>query len=96
LVVGPYMSVNTSIGITRGSDTQVPIVGYTCRLADLNIWLDYGVGYAIPNTVVKALNTFLSLFHVEAINPTHGTSFGTKSIYHSNEGVPPSCAAKPT
>jgi hypothetical protein len=31
----------------------------------------------------------------EAINPTHGTSFGTKSIYHTNEGVPPSCAAKP-
>jgi hypothetical protein len=95
LVVGPYLSVNTSIGITRGSDTQVPIVGYTCRTADLNIWLDYGVGYAIPNTVVKALNTFLALFHAESINAAHGTSLGTSSIYHSNEGVPPSCASKP-
>ena len=91
-VVGPYMSVNNTIGITRGSDTQTAMVGYTCRSAELKIWLDYGVGYAIPNTVVKALNTFLSLFHAPTINASHGTSLGTASIYQSSEGLPPSCA----
>jgi hypothetical protein len=91
LAVGPYVSVNTTVGATRGSDAQTAMVGYTCKAAQLKLWIDYGVGYAIPNTVVKALNAFLSLFHVKAISPTHGTSLGTKAIYDSSEGVPPSC-----
>ena len=89
--VGPYLSVNTTVGVTRGSDTQVPIVGYTCRTAQLKMWLDYGVGYAIPAVVVEALNEFLSLFHAKKISATHGTSLGTISIHQSSEGVPPSC-----
>ena len=91
LAVGPYVSVNTTVGTTRGSDTQVPIVGYTCRTAQFKMWVDYGVGYAIPNVVVQALNTFLSLFHAAPISQSSDYSLGSKPIYYLSEGVPPSC-----
>jgi hypothetical protein len=89
--VGPYLSVNTTVGATRGSDLQGPITGYTCRSAQYDMALDYGVGYAIPNIVVKALNTFLSLFHAKPITATHGTSLGTIPIKTDSQTVPPGC-----
>ena len=89
--VGPYLSVNTTVGATRGSDAQGPITGYTCRSAQYNMALDYGVGYAIPNIVVKALNSFLSLFHAKPITATHGTSLGTIPIKTDSQTVPPGC-----
>ncbi|MEP6918847.1 MAG: hypothetical protein ABJC89_24620, partial [Acidobacteriota bacterium] len=92
LAVGPYLSANTTVGVTRGSDAQTGLVGFTCRSAQYEMYLDYGVGYAIPNTVVEALNSFLSLFHVKKINPTHGTSLGRIPIKTNSEGLPPSCA----
>jgi len=91
LAVGPYVSINTTIGTTRGSDLQVPLVGYTCRTGQFKMWLDYGVGYALPDVVVKALNAFLSLFHAKPISPTNDYSLGSKPIYYLSEGVPPSC-----
>jgi hypothetical protein len=93
LAVGPYLSANTTVGVTRGSDAQTGLVGFTCRSAQYEMYLDYGVGYAIPNTVVEALNSFLSLFHVKKINATHGTSLGRVPIKTNSEGLPPSCAA---
>jgi hypothetical protein len=89
--VGPYLSVNTTVGATRGSDAQGPITGYTCRSAQYDMALDYGVGYAIPNIVVKALNTFLSLFHAKQITATHGTSLGTIPIKTDSQTVPSGC-----
>jgi hypothetical protein len=89
--VGPYVSVNTSIGGTRGSDLQIPLVGYTCKTAQLKLTLDYGVGYAIPGVVVAAINEFLGLFHAKSISASHGTQLDTKVIYEKSTGVPPSC-----
>ncbi len=94
--VGPYLSVNTTVGATRGSDLQGPITGYTCRSAQYTMALDYGVGYAIPNIVVKALNAFLSLFHAKPITPTHGTSLGTIPIKTDSQTVPPGCGGTTT
>jgi hypothetical protein len=91
LAVGPYVSVNTTVGTTLGSDTQIPLVGYTWRTAEFKMWLDYGVGYALPKVVVKALNAFLSLFHAEPISQSNDYSLGSKPIYYLSEGVPPSC-----
>jgi hypothetical protein len=96
LAVGPYLSANTTVGVSRGSDTQTGVVGFTCRSAQYEMYLEYGVGYAIPGTVVKALNSFLSLFHVQAIEATHGTSLGKIPIKINSEGVPPSCVAAAT
>jgi hypothetical protein len=94
--VGPYLSVNTTVGATRGSDAQGPITGYTCRSAQYTMALDYGVGYAIPNVVVKALNAFLGLFHAKPITPTHGTSLGTIPIKTDSQTVPPGCGGTTT
>jgi hypothetical protein len=94
--VGPYLSVNTTVGATRGSDLQGPITGYTCRSAQYDMALDYGVGYAIPNVVVKALNAFLGLFHAKPITATHGTSLGTIPIKTDSQTVPPGCGGKTT
>jgi hypothetical protein len=89
-VVGPYIGLDSTIGTTKGSDLQAAI-GYVCRSADVNLWLDFGVGYALPNAVVKALNTFLDLFHAKGISATHGTSLGTKAIYEGSKAIPPAC-----
>jgi hypothetical protein len=94
-VVGPYLSANTTVGVTRGSDLQAGVVGYTCRSAEYDMALEYGVGYAIPNTIVKALNTFLSIFHAKTIDATHGTKLGRIPIKTSSEILPPGCGGKP-
>lgn len=88
--VGPYIGLDSTVGTTKGSDTQAGI-GYVCRSADVNLWLDFGVGYALPNGVVKALNTFLGLFHAKEISATHGTSLGTLPIYQGSKAIPPTC-----
>jgi hypothetical protein len=54
----------SSTGRPGGSDLQAGVVGYVCRSADVNLWMEVGVGYA-PGCG-KAINEFLSLFHVES------------------------------
>jgi hypothetical protein len=95
LVVGPYASINTSVGITRGSDLQTGLVAYTCRSAKLELFLDYGLGFAIPAWSAKAVNVFLGLFHAKPISSTYGTSLGTLPIKTLYDASPPSCAEKP-
>jgi hypothetical protein len=94
LVVGPYASINTSVGITRGSDLQTGLVAFTCRSAKLELFLDYGLGFAIPAWSAKAVNVFLGLFHAKPISSTYGTSLGTLPIKTLYDASPPSCAEK--
>jgi hypothetical protein len=89
-VVGPYVGVDASVGTTNGSDLQAG-VGFVCHSADVNLWMDVGVGYALPHVVVKALNTFLSLFHVKEISESYGKSIKSLPIYESSKAIPPSC-----
>jgi hypothetical protein len=95
LIVGPYASINTSVGITRGSDLQTGLVAYTCRSAKLELFLDYGLGFAIPAWSAKAVNAFLGLFHAKPISSTYGTKLGTLPIKTLYDASPPSCADKP-
>lgn len=95
VIVGPYASINASLGITRGSDLATGLVAYTCRSSTLDLFLDYGLGFAIPNWAAKAVSAFLGLFHAKPISTTYGTKLGTVAIKHLDEAVPPSCAAKP-
>ena len=92
LVAGPYAAVDASVGTTNGSDLTGPLVGFVCHRADVNLWLDVGVGYALPNVVVKALNTFLSLFHVKAIPDSYTKPIKSLAIYEGTKAIPPSCA----
>ena len=94
-VVGPYASLNTTVGATRGSDAQTAMVGYTCRSAEFHMWLDYGVGVAVPNFVVKVLNGILSVFSSKAaISSSYSTKLGKVIIKDIMEYIPAGCAPK--
>lgn len=95
LVVGPYASINISAGITRGSDLQTTTVGYTCRSSVVEMFMDYGVGMALPSWSVTAVNTFLSIFHAKPISADYGHSLGRLPITKSYDTAPPGCAGKP-
>ena len=95
LVVGPYASINVSAGITRGSDAQGAMVGYTCRSATLDLFMDYGVGMAIPTWSASAINTFLSIFHAKPISSTYSSPLGHAPIKTLYDAVPQGCAKKP-
>ena len=92
-VVGPFASINSSIGITRGSDLQVPIVGYTCRSADLKFWLDYGLGLAIPKWTADALSFVVGIFGGKPVSSAYTKPLGTLPITSRSDGVPPNCAS---
>jgi hypothetical protein len=89
-VVGPYAAVDASVGTTRGSDLQLG-VGFICRSADVNLWMEVGVGYALPQVVVAAINEFLSLFHVKEISSSYGKPIASLPIYEGSKSIPPSC-----
>ena len=95
LVVGPYASINISAGITRGSDLQTTTVGYTCRSSVVEMFMDYGVGMALPSWSVTAVNTFLSIFHAKPISADYGHSLGQVPITKSYDTAPAGCADKP-
>ena len=92
-VVGPYASINSSIGITKGSDLQIPIVGYTCRSADLKFWLEYGVGFAIPKWTSDLVSFAIGIFGAKPISRDYTKSLGSIDIASRSDGVPPKCAA---
>jgi hypothetical protein len=94
LVVGPYASINVSAGMTKGSDGQGAMVGYTCRSATLDLFMDYGVGMAIPTWSASAINTFLSIFHAKPISSTYSTPLGHAPIKTLYDAVPQGCAKK--
>lgn len=94
-VVGPYASLNTTVGATRGSDAQTALVGYICSSAEFHMWLDYDVDVAVPNFVVKVLNGILSVFTSKAaISSSYSTKLGKVIIKDIMEYKPPGCAPK--
>jgi hypothetical protein len=94
LVVGPYASINISAGVTKGSDAQGAMVGYTCRSATLDLFMDYGVGMAIPTWSASAINSFLSIFHAKPISSTYSSPLGHAPIKTLYDAVPQGCAKK--
>ncbi len=81
MVVGPYASVNISAGITRGSDLQATAVGYTCRSSTLeNVPWTMASAWRCRAWSVKAINTFLSIFHAKPISADYGHSLGQAKI----------------
>ncbi len=68
-VTGPYVGFGTSVGVTRGSDAD-PL--QRCKQANMAVWMRAGVGYAMPQSVVKVLNFILSAFNVAPIKNVGG------------------------
>jgi hypothetical protein len=71
-VTGPYMRYTASVGISRGSDVAGALVAPTCRGALLNVDLQIGVGYSIPNAVKNVVNFILTAFNLPEIQGTGG------------------------
>ena len=92
LVVGPYLSLNTAVGLDKGSILQRGTVGYVCRSAQLSIFLDYGVGFAVPSWSQKALDFALSFFHAKRIDLSYTKKIGTIPIKAETDAIPPGCA----
>ena len=67
--VGPYVSLNTAMTVTNGSDLGI----VKCKGATLNLDLGYGIGYVIPSAVAEVLNTFLRALNLGQIPRTGGT-----------------------
>jgi len=95
-IVGPYASINTSLGITRGSDLATGLVAYTCRAATLELELRYGVGFAIPEWSADMINAFTGLFGAKPVSPSYSKSLGTIPIKSLPEWIPPSCGKPAT
>ena len=106
-VVGPYASLNTTVGSTLGSVQQGLLTdGSTCRSAEFHMWLAYGVGVAVPKFVVKVLNGVIhvitsvsSVFtgkaaNKAAISSSYSTELGKAPIKDITEYIPARCAPK--
>lgn len=58
--VGPYLGMNSTVGVTGGSDLGL----VKCKGATLIVSLNGGVGYVIPKVVTDVINFFLRTLSV--------------------------------
>ncbi|MFK3978992.1 AAA family ATPase [Micromonospora sp. NPDC050397] len=83
---GLYAALTTSVGLTVGSAAGFPIT--FCRSAQVGVWLDYGVGYSMPQVVADVINFFLRVFDAKPINRQGGIG-ATENIFNSYTVDPP-------
>ncbi len=82
---GLYVGLTASVGVTVGSAAGAPIE--LCRGANLNLWVDYGIGYTIPRAIVDVINIFLRTFDARPIEGSGGIG-STTNILNRQEIVP--------
>lgn len=68
-VVGPYASLTSAVGVTNGSDLGI----VKCKGATLDLDMAFGIGYVMPQPVVKVINFFLRSLNLGEIKPSGGT-----------------------
>src|SRR5207248_1238975 len=67
-VAGPYTALDSSVGISRGSDLGIVV----CSAATLTMRMLAGVGYVMPQPAVKAINFFLRQLNLGQIKGSGG------------------------
>ena len=94
--MGPYVLLKATVGATRGSDQQgLFMAGSTCRSAEFNMDMGYGVGVAVPHFVVDIINGVLRVFGSKAqISSSYSHELGTVKIMSNSRAIPPSCGPK--
>jgi len=60
LVTGPYFSLNSAVGLFKGSDLGM----IQCKEATTVIGMSGGIGYLIPKPITDAINFILGALHV--------------------------------
>jgi hypothetical protein len=95
LVAGVYLALGlhvfAAVGAPFGSDYQPGDFIEHCRSVQADLWVDYGVGYTIPQRVADVVNFFLKAFQSKPIPATGGLSHGwqpVKSAYAYAPEVP--------
>ena len=68
-VVGPYASLTSAVGVANGSDLGI----VKCKGATLDLDMAFGIGYVMPQPVVKVINFFLRSLNLGEIKPSGGT-----------------------
>lgn len=93
LNAGLWYQVSASLGLATSGSQLDPLQGtslVTCKTVSLSVQGRYGVGYSIPELVVKAINWVLSTVFShppKPIQPTGGPSWGPSEIF--NASTPP-------
>ncbi len=92
---GPYIRLNSSLGISRDSDL---VAMRMCRAASLGSSLAVGLGYVMPTAVTSVINVFLRALNLEEIKGEGGTETDPQKIIDSHIVVPPiaACGAEGT
>jgi hypothetical protein len=96
-VVGPYFGYNTFVTGLRGSDQTNAFGVPTCVNARLIVSVDAGLGYAMPQAIVNAINFFLRPFlkaaHFEEVKSEGAVKvFKPKPIKNVCASFPGDCA----
>lgn len=94
-IAGVYLAlglhVMATVGAPFGSDYQPGDFIEHCRSVQADLFVDYGVGYTIPDRVAEVVNFFLKAFKAKPIAKTGGLSHGwepVKSAYAYAPEVP--------
>jgi hypothetical protein len=82
---GPFLSYDTVVGATRGSDIAFP-----CRTGILRLSMRAGIGYQIAQPVTRVINFFLRTFNLREISGSGGIGHEEKLVSHV-ESVPHNC-----
>jgi hypothetical protein len=78
-----------------GTALKAPNIAYACKQGTIDINLDTGVGYAIPQWVTTAINVFLTPFTSKRVDATGTFLRGpTQQLYQHVTQIPPGCASQ--
>jgi hypothetical protein len=78
-----------------GTALKAPNNTFACRQGTIDINLDTGVGYAIPQWVTNAINIFLTPFTSKRVDPTGTFLRGpTRPLYQHVTQIPDGCASQ--
>lgn len=90
LALGAHVmaSVGAPIGFNIAQGAESPIEH--CKSVQADLWVDYGVGYTIPASVVRVINFFLEAFHSTPVEAQGGKSRGWTPVLSSYQVYPQS------
>jgi hypothetical protein len=91
MATGPFLGYSTVVGLTRGSDQAKMLVGVTCRGTILDLGLNVGIGYQIPQPVTKAINSILKTLNLSPIQGSGGPKH-SENLVHKSQDNPKGCA----
>jgi hypothetical protein len=93
-VTGPYLGYSATVGLTRGSDQTGMLVGVVCRGTILNLGMNVGIGYQVPQAVTNAINAILRTLNASPIEGSGGIKH-SENLLRKAEDNPKHCAYGP-